>query len=357
MEAKAGEKRERESGEECADEETVMRLSEVVAAEEEAEEAAVAVLGASDAEVCSYPQGYVPRQALYSCLSCQKEGEVSGVCLACSLRCHASHDLVELYTKRNFRCDCGNHLQTTRCLLCPDKDTRNSSNRYNHNFHGRYCSCDAPYPEPEGTVADSQCQCVLCEDWFHTRHLHPDKTQVDNKVDWEELVCRHCTAKHPRLAHYAPSRLHLLRPQRDAKGNLQCRISAHSTETPSASGDHPNTAPLTFPDDAWRAELCRCAECGQEEEVEWLLSEGDSVGAYERRGRESVGASRDEALAAALQESVPNPHAQRQLIQGFQNMKDGLSDFLKSLGPDQVVSKDHIDQFFLQLNAKKPRLQ
>lgn len=27
---------------------------------------------------------------------------------ACSYNCHEGHDLVELYTKRAFRCDCGN---------------------------------------------------------------------------------------------------------------------------------------------------------------------------------------------------------------------------------------------------------
>ena len=30
-----------------------------------------------------------------------------GICLACSYHCHEGHELVELYTKRNFKCDCG----------------------------------------------------------------------------------------------------------------------------------------------------------------------------------------------------------------------------------------------------------
>ena len=46
-------------------------------------------------------QGYIGRQALYSCLTCvQGEDEAAGVCLACSLECHDGHELVELYTKR-----------------------------------------------------------------------------------------------------------------------------------------------------------------------------------------------------------------------------------------------------------------
>ena len=39
----------------------------------------------------------MPRQPLYACVTC---GPSNGVCLACSLSCHAQHTLIELYTKR-----------------------------------------------------------------------------------------------------------------------------------------------------------------------------------------------------------------------------------------------------------------
>lgn len=32
----------------------------------------------------------------------------AAICLACSFHCHEGHELIELYTKRHFRCDCGN---------------------------------------------------------------------------------------------------------------------------------------------------------------------------------------------------------------------------------------------------------
>lgn len=42
------------------------------------------------------------RQALYACNTCTpKGGEPTGVCLACSYKCHEGHDLFELYTKRS----------------------------------------------------------------------------------------------------------------------------------------------------------------------------------------------------------------------------------------------------------------
>lgn len=53
-------------------------------------------------------QGYVDRQALYACATCAPHPAAAGVCLACSYACHDGHELYELYTKRDFRCDCGN---------------------------------------------------------------------------------------------------------------------------------------------------------------------------------------------------------------------------------------------------------
>lgn len=54
-----------------------------------------------------YSQGYM-RQALYACKTCCSDKIRAAVCLACSFHCHEGHELVELYTKRHFRCDCGN---------------------------------------------------------------------------------------------------------------------------------------------------------------------------------------------------------------------------------------------------------
>ena len=73
------------------------------------------------------------RQPLYACLSCVStkgecgsEPKLAGVCLACSYHCHEGCDLVELYTKRNFRCDCGNaKFGGKKCGLEPQKQAEN----------------------------------------------------------------------------------------------------------------------------------------------------------------------------------------------------------------------------------------
>lgn len=82
--------------------------------------------------------------------------------------------LLELWTKRNFRCDCGNSkFGTLACKLLPGKDVENPENSYNHNFKGLYCSCDKPYPDPNGEDHGEMIQCCICEDWFHEEHLAP----------------------------------------------------------------------------------------------------------------------------------------------------------------------------------------
>src|SRR4051794_23730934 len=63
-------------------------------------------------------QGYKSRQPLYSCKTCFAEtGQQAGICYGCSENCHEGHDLVEMYTKRNFSCDCGNSKFKTKCKL------------------------------------------------------------------------------------------------------------------------------------------------------------------------------------------------------------------------------------------------
>lgn len=137
-------------------------------------------MSGSDEKVCTYSSGYEKRQALYSCLTCCPEAKddnskAIGICLACSLECHDHHQLVELYTKREFRCDCGLKYKSVACRLDTSKKAAleasasssatqiNEHNKYNHNFGGTYCICNRPYPDDEDTVEDEMIQCIICE--------------------------------------------------------------------------------------------------------------------------------------------------------------------------------------------------
>jgi len=51
------------------------------------------------------------------------------------------HELVELFPKRNFKCDCGTaRLGGAACKLdAKPRNTLNEHNRYDHNYEGRFC--------------------------------------------------------------------------------------------------------------------------------------------------------------------------------------------------------------------------
>ncbi|XP_012510675.1 PREDICTED: putative E3 ubiquitin-protein ligase UBR7 [Propithecus coquereli] len=185
--------------------EPVVSLVDVLEEDEELENEACAVLGGSDSEKCSYSQGSVKRQALYACSTCTPEGEEpAGICLACSYECHGSHKLFELYTKRNFRCDCGNSkFKNLECKLFPDKAKVNSGNKYNDNFFGLYCVCKRPYPDPEDEVRESEFKtwdCIKLFGFVYSQHLGAIPPESG---DFQEMVCQACMKRCSFLWAYA----------------------------------------------------------------------------------------------------------------------------------------------------------
>ncbi|KAG5420401.1 hypothetical protein I9W82_002282 [Candida metapsilosis] len=152
-----------------------------------------------DPNECTYELGEL-RQQVYACLTCSQmnDNQPVGVCYSCSIQCHSKHELVELFSKRSFVCDCG----TTRmsktpngaCKLrradrnnkgplaglgsrqsshveLPAEDIASNSNVYNQNFHGRFCACKELYDPLKETGTMLQCYFgfVCGEDWFHDR--------------------------------------------------------------------------------------------------------------------------------------------------------------------------------------------
>ncbi|KAJ7705439.1 hypothetical protein B0H17DRAFT_973989 [Mycena rosella] len=110
---------------------------------------------------CSYALGPV-RQAVYLCLTCP---EARGLCSACSIACHTDHNQIELFPKRNFRCDCPTTAIAHACTLHTDPAPPNAGNQYGQNFHAKFCRCGRPYDAK--TERETMIQCLSCEDWFH----------------------------------------------------------------------------------------------------------------------------------------------------------------------------------------------
>jgi len=73
---------------------------------------------------------------------------------------------------------------------------------YNQNFSGLYCKCARPYPDPEDSVDDLMLQCLICEDWYHGRHLGMEDIVPDQET-FEEVTCEVCTDRCSFLRVYA----------------------------------------------------------------------------------------------------------------------------------------------------------
>uniref|UniRef100_A0A665X601 Putative E3 ubiquitin-protein ligase UBR7 n=1 Tax=Echeneis naucrates TaxID=173247 RepID=A0A665X601_ECHNA len=343
------------------DEQTVS-LVDVLEEDEELEEEASAVLAGSDSDHCSYPQGYVKRQALYACNTCTpKGGEAAGVCLACSYKCHEGHELYELYTKRNFRCDCGNRKFTElQCKLYPDKDDFNILNKYSHNFFGVYCTCSRPYPDPDDQVEDEMIQCVVCEDWLHGRHLG---CVVPDCVELQEMICESCMNKTPFLWTYAAHLAAVMFQVNDVlkpsskRGHEEVEPSCKLKELQEIGQARIQSGAVFWPS-AWRSKLCFCNTCQErlsEADLSFLLDESDTVLAYEKKGKNNEQNQQGhDPLMSALDNL--NRVQQLEIIHEYNDMKTELKDFLQRFAAEgKVVTPNDIRQFFEQQQSRKRR--
>jgi E3 ubiquitin-protein ligase UBR7 len=195
-----------ENGQETG-EEQVLRITEFVEQMEAQQLEADLVLGGDEGNECTYEKGYMKRQAVFSCLTCVPDGN-AGFCTACSLTCHDGHEVVELWTRRAFRCDCGNEkFGAVECKLYKGKEKQNKGNVYNHNYRGLYCSCHRPYPDPEGAEHGDMLQCCICEDWFHENHLGLSSLEQVPRDEsgvpsFDELICPSCVTTCSFLSEY-----------------------------------------------------------------------------------------------------------------------------------------------------------
>ncbi|XP_068110746.1 putative E3 ubiquitin-protein ligase UBR7 isoform X2 [Hyperolius riggenbachi] len=404
-----------------AEEETVLSLLDVLEEDEALQDEACAVLGASDAEKCSYPQGYVKRQALYACNTCTpKTEEPAGVCLACSYKCHEGHELFELYTKRNFRCDCGNgKFKQLECKLHPDKEKSNAQNKYNDNFFGLYCICKRPYPDPEDETPDEMVQCIVCEDWFHGRHLG---TLPPEHVDFQEMVCQGCMERCTFLRAYnsklgvpgvtkitpaetdqeeikvdfvetaeAPNtpaitteevKVETSQPpevkeeekpsctpsastssdQKPCNGETSCAVKTEVKANSACKleefrkGQGTALSSATYWPSSWRCQLCRCAECMKLYAEHGLLFLLDDHDTVQAYEKKGKSEVQDNKDPLMAALSSMSHVQQVELICEYNDLKTELKDYLKRFADEgKVVQSEDIKKFFEDLRSKKRR--
>uniref|UniRef100_K3XB02 UBR-type domain-containing protein n=1 Tax=Globisporangium ultimum (strain ATCC 200006 / CBS 805.95 / DAOM BR144) TaxID=431595 RepID=K3XB02_GLOUD len=390
------------------DEEVVVTLADVLHEDAMLTEAADAVLGNSSTTDCSYAMGYM-RQALYACLTCTPESEDeskrAGVCLACTYNCHEGHILIELYTKRNFRCDCGNDKfpKEHPCKLLSGKAPQNERNVYSQNFTGKYCSCHRPYPDPEATAPEVMVQCVVCEDWLHDVHIFSDGDVSQIPDDFDDFICVACMAKHPFLLAYD------MDDEEEDKVTEQAQEDSTSADQQTEGSDAVATADqqvengdaatattgqqkeetqklLSVPDcilekklqalenreDAaelkkvrptfwareWREALCKCSKCVaqfEKEHIAFLLDPEDSLQAYEEsaRARQQTEGSAEDMAQKAFSSKLSHQQ-QVEMAIGYNHMKNSLQEYLATFAAGgKTVRAEDIQSFFEDLRQKK----
>lgn len=341
---------------------------------------AFAVLAGSDPDHCSYPEGYVKRQAVFACHTCVQEGmEPAGVCLACVNSCHDGHRISELYTKRSFRCDCGNEkFPGFSCRLHANKDGRNVKNSYNHNYSGRYCSCDRPYPDTDDQVNDEMVQCVVCEDWFHEKHLQAPPLCCDSLT---EMVCVGCMKRVPFLwtyaAHFSVSAVNSAVSSRETTAASVCcqqEAAAASADagvcaaSPLCSGSgvcvftklkdtetHTDQHGSVFWPYDWRSKLCTCTDCKRmyvASGVQFLLDESDTVLAYEDRAKTEALRSGGGVLSCL---NTLTHQQQLDTLYRLNEMKQELCEFLQQCSEQSQLTPEGLQEFLEGLRDRKRR--
>jgi len=367
-----------------------LTMLDVLEDEKALEDDANAVLGDVSDTACTYPLGYMPRQPVYACTTCSGSGSPSGICLACSYHCHEGHELVELYTKRQFRCDCGTDKFGRSCKLEP-KTGNNTKNKYNQNFRGLYCTCSRPYPDPDDPVEDCMIQCVVCEDWYHGRHTGIGDSGPPDDSLYAEMICYECVVRLPYLHHYIGLVVTKVKREEekvdDGTGEMPVHIENEGNDRVEKTDNldnnkttddvgsedsnkekktcHTRVCPLTKPSSdisitssmflplGWRSSLCKCPSCTQlykDTNTSFLTEESDTVHHYESQARDKKGTLEQGMEALSQMDRVKQVEA----IHSYNNMKQNLMEYLaKFADSKKVVREDDIRTFFEGMKGNK----
>ncbi|XP_072558605.1 putative E3 ubiquitin-protein ligase UBR7 isoform X2 [Paramormyrops kingsleyae] len=288
-----------------------------------------------------------------------------------------------------------------RCSYPEEKDQLNADNKYSHNFFGLYCICNRPYPDLEDQIPDEMIQCIVCEDWFHGRHLG---CRVAEGVEMQEMVCEACMNKAPFLWTYAthlavkaddeikeekvvvkkeeidsscrngteePSTsLHCQEEEKvQANGAISGKrkhqeveglaVHCRLTELEARVLSRPREGAVFWPQ-FWRSRLCTCTNCKAvyiDVGVPFLLDESDTVLAYENKGKttdqEGMSEGRDPLMSAL---NTLDRVQQLEIIYEYNDMKTELKEYLQRFAHEgKVVTPEDIQRFFEQQQSRKRR--
>ncbi|GAB0190898.1 putative E3 ubiquitin-protein ligase UBR7 [Grus japonensis] len=248
-----------------------------------------------------------------------------------------------------------------RCSYSQEKGKVNSGNKYNDNFYGLYCTCKRPYPDPEDEIPDEMIQCIVCEDWFHGRHLGAVPPESG---DFHEMVCQACMnhchflwAYASQLAVPALTKVNSLEDEgivlkveegEEQKKEIKKESGVEHQEMKEEKQMEQFSEPSTSSGSA-------CAEKMYSElEVQFLTDECDTVLAYENKGTSDQETERRDPLMDTL--NSMNRVQQVELICEYNDLKTELTDYLRRFADEgTVVKREDIQHFFEEFQSRKRR--
>lgn len=327
-----------------------------------------------DPKSCTYEKGALRQQVF----ACRSHG-IIGICYSCSIQCHTKCDIVELFTKRHFTCDCGTERDKIdnengfKCQLRKntEADIPSLQNTYNHNFEGLFCSCNKEYDPDSNAV---MLQCVLgteCnEDWYHDHcivGLAEDKKVVKNSKEEESLVegmppldtfdayiCWKCVSKYEQyfkrlMSHPLSERIFAHKITRQAAERELSLDNAKKRPLEAAEATQGDYSLLLKEDYTEQLKKLKSSLDKDNDKLYIFLNdlvpfllEDEPV--YEEP--EEVEPSADELIKQLLQNAVERDHAAAG-ITAFHAMKSRLSEYLKPFAEKgRVVKEEDINSFF-----------
>lgn len=326
-----------------------------------------------DPSYCTYSMGPI-RQPVYACRTCRN----IGVCYSCSIQCHTSCDLVELFDKRDFSCDCGTDRQfkggeefrPCNIRKNSEPDVGDMSNRYGQNFQGLFCSCHKEY-DPNTTATMLQCVLGLeCnEDWYHDHCIlgietnpdpvtedrvlpgFPELASFDGFISWK-CIDKYRSVFERLLSHEDADKIVAHKVfRKDAK----CLETDEKTDKKRSLRDMENSGTSDsyslFLKEGFREEFKKLRDSLEKDDVlkafltntAPFLCEEEKV--YEPPKEEEQG-SLVELGESALAKNLSHQQTLASLL-AFQQIKTKLTDFLRPFAEsDTVVSETDIKNFF-----------
>merc|ERR1712058_140442 len=88
-----------------------------------------------------------------------------------------------------------------------------------------------PYPDSDDPVDDLMIQCIVCEDWFHGRHLNMSDNKLPDEDLYAEIICFQCVGKLDFLKKYQGLAITVVKKDSDEKASKDVDVTQNSEDS------------------------------------------------------------------------------------------------------------------------------